>query len=407
MKENRIIKDNYFETIQKIGFEKLPLILKQSHTVIMTKTDMGADWSRYDQDPDLKRMVNLAFRKLEEFIKSKKSKAGESNLIKNEKPSTKQKGNNHQAAKVNSQKNEFLFINRFLKFKGKDITKKQLQNFIDELQSAIKNNHIKKTSPLSSTVLLIQDKLLSVYNSMKGESIKMDFKPETVSQINQSVKKAKQVGKRKAGVRSKRPALNGLATQGSQNDKPTILSSSDFANIRFSTLGFKDKWHDFIGDPTPGFTVMVYGKPKMGKSYLCLDFAGYLAKNHGKVLYVAKEEKFNPTLQIKLKDKNVIDPNLFIADSLPNNLSGYQFVFIDSVNKQGLSPKDLEKLKTEYPTVSFIYVFQVTKDGKARGSNEYPHDMDAIIEIPERGKAVQYGRFNQGGEMDIFPENTF
>jgi hypothetical protein len=25
-----------------------------------------------------------------------------------------------------------------------------------------------------------------------------------------------------------------------------------------------------------------------------------------------------------------------------------------------------------------------------------------VIEVPERGKAVQFGRFNQGGEMDIF-----
>jgi len=26
----------------------------------------------------------------------------------------------------------------------------------------------------------------------------------------------------------------------------------------------------------------------------------------------------------------------------------------------------------------------------------------AVIEVPEKGKAVQFGRFNQGGEISIF-----
>jgi hypothetical protein len=25
-----------------------------------------------------------------------------------------------------------------------------------------------------------------------------------------------------------------------------------------------------------------------------------------------------------------------------------------------------------------------------------------VIEVPERGKAIQFGRFNQGGEIEIF-----
>ncbi len=64
-----------------------------------------------------------------------------------------------------------------------------------------------------------------------------------------------------------------------------IMNSVDFAKMQFDSIGFKRKWLDFIGDPAQGFTAMVFGKPKMGKSYLCIDFAGYLARNHGKVLY--------------------------------------------------------------------------------------------------------------------------
>jgi hypothetical protein len=185
-------------------------------------------------------------------------------------------------------------------------------------------------------------------------------------------------------------------------EKPAIMNSMDFANMQFETIGLKGKWLDLIGDPSSNFTAMVFGKPKMGKSYLCIDFAGYLARNHGKVLYVAKEEGLDMTLQKKLNDKDVAHPNLFVASILPENLSAYDFIFLDSVNKLGLSPEDLSRLKAFNPTKSFIFIFQATKMGAFRGANTFQHDVDVVIEVPVRGKAVQMGRFNQGGETDIF-----
>lgn len=140
----------------------------------------------------------------------------------------------------------------------------------------------------------------------------------------------------------------------------------------------------------------------MGKSYLCVDFAGYLARNHGRVLYVAKEEKLDKTLQDKLREKDVAHENLTVADGLPADLSPYDFIFLDSVNKLGLTPRDLELLKAKNKGKSFIYVFQATKAGKFKGNNEFQHDVDVVIEVPEQGKAVQFGRFNQGGELSIF-----
>ena len=184
--------------------------------------------------------------------------------------------------------------------------------------------------------------------------------------------------------------------------KPSIMNSMDFANMEFDTLGFQGKWLDLIGDPSHNFTAMVFGKPKMGKSYLCIDFAGYLARNHGNVLYVAREEGLDYTLQMKLNDKNVKHPNLFVASVLPENLSFYDFIFLDSVNKLGLLPQDLNRLKALNPTKSFIYIFQSTKGGTFRGDNTFQHDVDIVIEVPEKGKAVQMGRFNQGGEMEVF-----
>lgn len=198
--------------------------------------------------------------------------------------------------------------------------------------------------------------------------------------------------------------LNGCACQplNGYEEPPALMNSMDFANMRFVTIGLKGKWYDLIGDPSPNFTAMVFGKPKMGKSYFCINFAGYLARNHGRVLYVAKEEGLDMTLQKKLADQQVAHPNLFVSAELPDTLERYDFIFLDSVNRLGLFPADLYRLKADHPDKSFIFVFQTTKDGNFRGANSFQHDVDVVIEIPEKGVARQYGRFNQGGEMEIF-----
>lgn len=94
--------------------------------------------------------------------------------------------------------------------------------------------------------------------------------------------------------------------------------------------------------------------------------------------------------------------NLFVADLRPSDLTNYDFIFLDSVNKLGLSAKDLETLKENNEGKSFIYIFQVTKDGRFRGNNEFQHNVDIVAEIKEPGKAIQFGRFNQGREKKIF-----
>jgi hypothetical protein len=120
------------------------------------------------------------------------------------------------------------------------------------------------------------------------------------------------------------------------------------------------------------------------------------------VLYVAKEEGLDMTLQKKLNDKAVAHPNLFVSSFLPTSLVAYDFIFLDSVNRLGLQPEDLNKLKASNPSKSFIFIFQSTKDGNFKGANSFQHDVDVVIEVPEKGKAVGMGRFNQGGEISIF-----
>ncbi len=386
--------------------------------------------------------------------------------VKKDSKSTKEKHRQHEPIMVERIPDELRFIKRFVNLNGKTKTKEEILRFINALQKNILEKRIRKTSAYAEQIRFIQDKLLGLYNGMKakikvalkpetyealkkltGEEkimasigfikryITINGKPgmkekakQLLAQINRAIEKGRitdndsyiiEIHEIKKNLKAfttnknlkvleiEKATLNGLegilgcACQ-DLSGIPTVMNSMDFVNMEFETIGLKGKWFDLIGDPSRNFTAMVFGKPKMGKSYLCVEFAGYLARNHGKVLYVAKEEGLDYTLQQKLNDKEVAHPNLFVGSVLPDDLSQYDFIFLDSVNKLGLGPEDLSRLKKSNPTKSFVFIFQTTKDGKFRGANTFQHDVDVVIEIPEKGKAAQMGRFNQGGEIAIF-----
>jgi predicted ATP-dependent serine protease len=186
-----------------------------------------------------------------------------------------------------------------------------------------------------------------------------------------------------------------------------IMSSRDLRDYRYDQYNFEGKWHDLVGNPGKKFHMMVYGRPKQGKSYFCFDLAQYLS-NFGRVLYIAAEEGFSATLQKKLEDMGGDNPNLDFAnfrdyETIKNALPGhdYRFVVIDSVNYIRIEPEEIEELKANNPRMALITVQQATKDGKFRGSQQYAHNCDIIIEVIQ-GVAHHTGRFAPPSEMPIF-----
>jgi hypothetical protein len=275
------------------------------------------------------------------------------------------------------------YIKRYLNLVGKTDIKQKATALLKQMRTAVGKGKITKSDRYS-------DRLSEIHNVLK--EFLDNPKQKTIEASTEQL----------SGLQGIVDGCNCSNLNGIDGSLPAVMNSMDFANLHFNTIGLKGKWLDLIGDPSMNFSAMVSGKPKMGKSYLCIDFAGYLARHHGRVLYVAKEEGLDLTLQTKLNEKDVKHPNLFVASVLPADLSSYNFIFLDSVNKLGLLPHDLTALKMKFPQKSFINIFQTTKDGNFRGANTFQHDVDVVIEIPERGRAVQFGRFNQGGEMNIF-----
>lgn len=285
------------------------------------------------------------------------------------------------------------YLKRYFGIQGKHLTKEKAQRLLDTLTNAVKAKRIYADDPFAPQLQAVYKSLTSFVKAAKKNDT-LEIHTEVLNGLNETLEGC-------CCDEKKKTELNEVE-EIHPEVKNSVMNSLDFAKMKFESLGFTGKWLELIGDPCEGFTAMVFGKPKMGKSYLCVEFAGYLARNHGNTLYVAKEEKLDATLQKKLNDKNVMHRCLFVSDHIPDDLSPYQFIFLDSVSKLGLTPEDLEQLKSENPGKSFIDIYQTTKTGNFRGSNEHQHDVDVVIEVPEKGKAVQFGRFNQGGEIDIF-----
>ena len=190
-------------------------------------------------------------------------------------------------------------------------------------------------------------------------------------------------------------------------DETGILSAQELEDMDYDKYVFgDDKYGNFIGNPAVGFHAIVFGLPKGGKSIWSMQFADYLANHFGNVLYIASEEGFKGTIKDKITEWTTNRSNLKFGnftgyEQIKNNVDGYDFVFIDSLDFAKITVEEMEELKALNPKTSFITVKQVTKDGKFRGSQEYAHNCDIIVSI-ENGIANQKGRYNPEAQMKVF-----
>jgi hypothetical protein len=179
-----------------------------------------------------------------------------------------------------------------------------------------------------------------------------------------------------------------------------IMSANELVNQKFRTMGLQGKYRKLIGDPEPGFSAMVYGKPKQGKSTVAIDMAKEFTR-YGKVLYCAFEEGHGYTLQDKVIRNRANVPGLDFANKLPGNLSMYQFVFVDSVSDAGMDEVAFKSLiKSNKPRTSIFGIFHATKGGNFRGGQTFAHDVDVLIRV-EDGMAYAQGRYAPPGEISI------
>ena len=291
------------------------------------------------------------------------------------------------------QMKSIALLKRYVGLHGKKGVKEQAERLLKTVENALHSGHISKSDRYYDRVMDMKRRL-DLY--IKGSSEVMLIEETELSGLN-GLGFLPTVVAAVTGALSAKMTENLLARNKGLSG---VMTSENLASKHFQTLGLKNPWLSLIGDPSPGFNMLLYGAPKSGKSTLALAFGKYLAQNHGKTLYWSNEEGFGYTMQEKIKRLGAEHPNLFISEELPVNLSAYKFVIIDSITKAGMDHRDMAALKHSNPGVSFIFIAQSTKDGSYRGARDLEHEVDVIVKV-ENGVATSFGRFNQGGSLKI------
>lgn len=382
--------------------------------------------------------------------KAKEEKTKKESKKKEEKPTS-------NATPVEALSPEVKLIKRVITLQGKSIkkanadTKNNPRTILNALQRAILSKQIRKTSKYADEVMYAQDALIRIVNgalsgALSGSDVinftryddlvkvaNSEVVSETAKIASQFIKIQEKEGKQKEAenllkridksgekgeeidgmkkalknyvdgkttkLKASEQVLKGLHGIVDVNfESGDVVNSTTIEGKHFDTLDFHGRWEGFFGKPNPDFKFMFYGKPGNGKSTFALQFAGYLSRELGlPVLYVANEEGFGLTLQEKVKRLGVANSNLYLCDSLPEDLSQFSVVFLDSVNNMGLEPEDLKALPSGK---AYVYVFQTTKDGNYMGKQEFAHDVDTVVRVENMNAYKDKNRY--GGEIQEF-----
>lgn len=203
-------------------------------------------------------------------------------------------------------------------------------------------------------------------------------------------------------------------------------TGSEIKQMRFEFLGLGDVWTDLFGDLAKGGQVILSGYQGCGKSTLSIQLAIYCARKKGlKVLYLALEEGYASTLQLRIKRFDASHPNLLFMDEKdaekaqslnPKLYALYDIVIIDSAQCLDVfNESTIKRMKERYPKTVFFYISQVDKKGAIRGSNKIGHECDVVVraeievkknrktgETSEKRVAVcTKSRFGEASKIDI------
>ena len=310
-------------------------------------------------------------------------------------------------------------LKRFISLQGKQVTKEQIESFLKAITKAA----VDEDDPYYDKV----KRIVSLLKKQKEGTIEIDKQELNGLQGIVTACKCHSLGKiyntgnkKVRRCRSKKYSDAGRGAcshhQGLKPEKcvPSknkglgeIISFADMANLTYEKLYLSEPYRSLIGSPAPNFDMMIHGEPGSGKTSFLLEFAVYLAKNHGDVLYVSSEE-FGATTMIE-KAKGFSEPptNLDIVKDLKwLEKKPYKFCFIDSVNDLKLDLAQYKELREKYPETAFILILQHTKAGQFRGGKEWEHEVEIGGVVDNFQIDIYRNRYGVKGSYNFYKERS-
>ncbi len=172
--------NNYLDEVGRVGINNLPETLRKSHDFVLKSTRNGSNWDTYNNNETVRKVTDLYLTKLNEFVSSrtenktqpepeKKLPKPYSQVKKAEAKVKKSKEERKAGKRVEHIGEEIKFIKRYVGLHNKVKSPNAILSFLKALQRSIVQKLIRKTSPLSKEIEMIQDKLVNAYNKMKGD----------------------------------------------------------------------------------------------------------------------------------------------------------------------------------------------------------------------------------------------
>jgi KaiC/GvpD/RAD55 family RecA-like ATPase len=170
------------------------------------------------------------------------------------------------------------------------------------------------------------------------------------------------------------------------------LGVSQIMSKKYSYYELDQEWIDGVGLLSKPFTLLVYGKPKNGKTSFVMKLCKHLTK-FGKVYYNSAEEGDSKTIQdalilAKMEEspagKFMIgdrDTFLEMKEKLAKKNSG-AFVVIDSIDYLYFDVHQYKKLIEEFPNKSFIIIsWEKGGEPKSQAARDIKHMVGAVVHV--------------------------
>lgn len=235
------------------------------------------------------------------------------------------------------------------------------------------------------------------YNGdLRGETVV--FEPDQIREAKEQPELSGLLTKRK---KIKQKSVDGLPTSkpgaampGLPKNLSGFITAEELAGLNFHEIELDGEWKTEFNRLFTDTQVMAWGSPGSGKTVKLLRFAQYLAEKGFPVLYIANEELGRSTLTLKIREFNIGHKNLVFHSDIPNDISRFAVVFLDSVQTLGMDLKAYKAFRKANPGKLTIAVIQSTKDGDFRGGNDWEHEMDIAFDIVDRKVVMHKNRLD-------------
>jgi len=173
-----------------------------------------------------------------------------------------------------------------------------------------------------------------------------------------------------------------------------VMSARDLAKAEWTTLENKRYPELVIGR---GALVGVYGEPGAGKSTWMAKYLDGVGKP---VVYISLEEEHGPTMTMRLSRLGIKSPDFTVVGrgtvdehaAVCREMKA-EIAAIDSVGFSTMNAQQLRPFMQAAGLKAMVFAMQVTKEGKAAGSNEFKHEADVVVHVAHYAWELEKSRY--------------